>query len=384
MILESYNLLIIAAIWFLLVITKRVVTKKGDIDVLLFFIVATAFVIFDILELYAVDFTILSSALYFGFAMTLLFFVPRDLSKKDNSKIKIKALKKELKQLTTSSESLRKRFIAIIELQKDGVIFRSDDGNMFITEPCKNMIEATSNEFAQLDYEKQIHHDDIHGFQKLLAKLNKKHPHYETTYRYNVGNGYIWVKERGYIVYYEDRSMIISTMKSLDVKRYPETEVEMLNNLPIDHAFLEALQSLNRVKKPYHIIFFELSTIPKVNEKYGRDIGDLMMGEFLNKLRYNFVKDEQSIFRLTGIRFAMIIKDERKYNILERALSHGGELLNFEMTFGNVSQSIFPHFGIQKITMFEEPLDEIVKRTHKALDIAINDETTENYFIIGG
>ncbi|MFU8786042.1 MAG: diguanylate cyclase domain-containing protein, partial [Candidatus Izemoplasmataceae bacterium] len=189
-------------------------------------------------------------------------------------------------------------------------------------------------------------------------------------------------KENGMMIEYEDRMMIISMNKAIDVKLYPDSEVEVLNQLRIDYEFYEYLQSLNRLKVPYRLVFFELSNIPRINKKYGRDIGDLLMGEFINKIRFNFVKDEKSLFRLSGIRFAMVMKDDRKYDMLERALKHGGDLLNFEMVFGNVKQSVFPYFGIQKISIFDEPIDEMVDRTHKALDIALSDDHQENFFII--
>jgi len=245
------------------------------------------------------------------------------------------------------------------------------------------VIGETENATTQQAYEKHIHADDIHGVKDALNRLTKKHPQYALSYRYRTAKGDVWIKEHGKMILYEGKKMIIATAETLDVKRYPHSEVDLLNSMRIDHELLERLQSLNRVKEPYHLIFFELSNIPAINRLYGRDIGDLMMGEFLTKLRYHFVRDENSVYRITGIRFAMIIRDDRKYQILERALKHGGELLNFEMKFGGVEENIYPHFGIQKITMFDEPVDELVARTTKALDIAISDDTHENYFVIG-
>ncbi len=380
--MPDYEIVMLLGLWFLLVFVKRVKMKKGDVEIVLFLAVLSGFIVVDILELYQIDGEILLAALYIGFAITLLFFNVRDLRGKNQDLEKLKALKKEHKGLTTSYESLRKRFIATIDLMKDGLVFRSDDGEMFATDYFIEMIGIKTNELSQENYEKNIHPDDINGYLNTMKKLKRKQPDYEITYRFKKGNKYVWVKEKGTMIFYEDRTMVISVGHSIDIKLHPDTEVDMLNSLRFDQAFLEYLQSLNRLKNPYYLVFFELSNIPAINERYGRDIGDLMMGEFLNKLRYNFVKDEQSIFRLTGIRFAMVMKDDRKYQILDRALKHGGELLNFEMAFGNVRQSVYPYFGIQQITVFEEPLDEVVSRTNKALEIAISDDTHENYFII--
>lgn len=373
--------LIILSIWLLIIIIKRFVLKKGLGELILFLLIVIAYGVNTFTDLFTIDQVYFEIALYSFFAITLLFFNASELTKNHINEKK-EDLKKEVKQLTISYESLRKRFIAMLDLIEEGVSFRSDDGSMFGTEAFIKLLEFDHHEFSQIDYEKNIHSEDIASYSNKLKKLSKKKPTYDMTYRYKTSNGYKWIKEHGTLIYYEDRVMIISLAKSIDVKQYPSSIVEVLNNLKIDHALLETLQSVNRLKTPYRLVFFELSNIPKVNTKYGRDIGDLLMGEFLNKIRFNFVKDEHSMFRLTGIRFAMIIKDDRKYEMLERALKHGGDLLNFEMTFGSVKQSVYPYFGIQKITMFDEPIDEIVERTHKALDIALSEDNQDNYFII--
>ena len=368
--------------WIILLIIKRLKLKIGLLENVLWLLVATAFIIdyFDVFSMPA-DWLIYASGV--GFLITLVLFSPGDVLMKDRHLKKNQKLNSENKQLIVRSESLRKRFIAMIELLKDGLAFKSDDGMMFANDSLMTMIGFNNNEFSQIDYEAKIHPDDLTMYQNTLRKLTKKKATYEITYRFKKDQKYIWLKEHGTLIHYEDRTMIINLVKSVDVRQYPETEVDILNRLKIDHEMLEHLQSLNRMRKEYYLVFIELSNIPAINRKYGRDIGDLMMGEFLNKMRFNFVKEDQSYFRLSGIRFAMVVKDERKYEILERALKHGGEALNFAMNFGGIEETIFPSFGIQKITVFDEPIDELIERTMKALDIALSDNTHENYFIMG-
>lgn len=377
------EIIAILAGWFLLLVIKLVKARKIALELLLFLGAIGLYVVSVVLEIYVVDKAILTWTVYGGFLISLFFFDASILWLRSPKVNAIKQLRKEHRNVVMGYESLRKRFIATIDLLRDGLAFRSNDGNMFGTDKFIRMIGFENNEFSQASFDKLIHPDDITGYKAAIAKLKKKQPNYEMSYRFKKGNQYIWLKEKGTMIFYDDHTMVISMTKSIDTLRYPETEVEYLNKMKLDHAFLEYLQSLNRLKVPYYVVLLELSNIPAMNEKYGRDIGDLMMGEFINKLRFNFVKDEHSIFRLTGIRFAMVMKDERKFKILERALKHGGDLLNFDMKFGNVHESVYPHFGIQKITMFEEPLDDVINRNKKALEIAISNDTHENYFMIG-
>ena len=368
--------------WFFLLVLKRIRMKSGDLDTLFFVLALGGRIVFGELQAYPVAPWILDGAAYGGLAYTLLFFSFNQLFDRDQSLVRYQALNKEHKQVLVSHESLRKRFISLIELLKEGLIFRNYDGTLFVTEPFLTMTGHTDNELTEAEYEKRVHPEDRDIVKSTLKKLNRRHPRYQMTYRYQKETSYIWLKERGMLVFYEDRKMIISLVQGIDVRMHPASEVDVLNTLKFNDAFYETLQEVNRRRQPYHLVFFELSNIPLINEQYGRDLGDLMMGEFLNKMTYHFLKDDRSLFRISGIRFAMIVRDERKYEILERALKYGGDLLNFEMHFGSVQETVFPHFGIQKITVFEEPIDEVVKRSNRALDIAKSEESPDNYFKI--
>ena len=372
----------LSSLWVLLVLFKRLRLKEGWIDTLL--IVGVLITIS--LHFFSSVFTLPIEPYFLvsvGFLYTLIFVNPLDFFNRDRYLTKFQDIKKEHQALLLRSESLRKRFIALIDLLKDGLAFKSDDGMMFATENLCNMIGFSKNEFALEEFEARIHPDDLSLYKNTLKKLTKRSEGYEISYRFKKFSQYIWLKEIGSLVYYEDRTMIISMVKSIDVRQYPETAVDVLNSLKIDQEMLETLQSLNRQRKSYYLVVIELSNIPSINKKYGRDIGDLMMGDFLNKMRFNFVKEDQAYFRISGIRFAMVIQDPRKYEILERALKHGGDALNFSMQFGGIKETLFPYFGIQKITMFDEPINELIERTIKALEIALDDHSQENYFVMG-
>ncbi len=379
----DYVVIAAFALWAVLLIVKRLRARKGALETLLFLAVSGVYVADEFAIYHIIDSGILSWVVYGGLAISVFFFKPEWVIPSRVKSDRYERLKKEHIRLEGGFESLRKRFIATIELMRDGMMFRTDDGEMFLTDRLLSVLGETENATTQKAFEKHIHPDDIHGVKDALERLTKKHPGYAFSYRYRTAKGDIWIKERGKLIHYEGKKMIIATAETLDVKRYPHSEVDLLNSMRIDHELPERLQGLNRHKEPYYLVFFELSNIPAINRRYGRDIGDLMMGEFLNKLRYHFVREEHTLYRVTGIRFAMIIRDDRKYQILDRALKHGGDLLNFEMKFGGVEENVYPHFGIQRITMFEEPVDEVIARTTKALDIAMSEDTHENYFVIG-
>ncbi|MFW5913564.1 MAG: diguanylate cyclase domain-containing protein [Bacillota bacterium] len=375
--------LIILLVWAFLVLIKKHRTKKGDLDVFLLVVTAGLYIVFHQLELASLPPYVFEVMLYGGSVYTLFMFDLKGVIKRDLEHEKLNALKKEYKQLTNRSEMLRKRFISMLDLLEDGVLFRMEDGSMFMTDVAKSYLGFESNELSYDDFLSVIHADDLEAYKNLSERKARKKGHYTAHYRVRHNNAIQWVKEKGIQVEHDKRTMTIALIQSLDVKKYPKTNVEVLNQLQIDQALFEYLQSRNSEEKPYTLLYFELSNIPHINKEYGRDIGDLMMGEFISKLIYHFIGDAKAVFRITGIRFAMVIRDQRKYGMLKRALEEGGDLVNYSMSFGGVRESVYPYFGIHTVTVFEEPVDEIAARAEKALNIALDDTTQENYFVIG-
>ncbi|MFW6298176.1 MAG: diguanylate cyclase domain-containing protein [Bacillota bacterium] len=370
-------------IWAFLVLIKKHRTKKGDLDFFLLGVTTGVYVVFLQLELASLPPYVFEIMLYGGVIYTLFMFDVKGVMKRDLEHEKLNALKKEYKQLTNRSEMLRKRFIAMLDLLEDGVVFRMEDGSMFMTDVARAYLGFDANELSYEDFLNGIHPDDLEAYKNLSEGKGRKKGHYTAHYRVVQNNSPHWVKEKGVQVEHDKRTMTIALIQSLDVKKYPKTNVDVLNQLQIDQALFEYLQSRNSDEKTYTLIFFELSNIPHINREYGRDIGDLMMGEFISKLIYHFIGDAKAVFRITGIRFAMVIKDQRKYGMLKRALEEGGDLVNYTMSFGGVRESVYPYFGIHTVTVFEEPVDEIASRAEKALNIALDDTTQENYFVIG-
>jgi len=368
--------------WLLLVILKKTRTKKGELELFIWVIVLAAHLVFVRFDRTGIPQDLIEYALYAGFVLTLLLFNMRDVFNKDITKQKLKRLKKDYETLQDSSELLRQRFITMLGILDDGVAFRSEDDTMFGTQQFMSLMPFEEAEFSFDRFLKAMHPNDQASYLETLKKVSKRKPNYDAHYRMEHDGDSIWIKEKGVRLDVQKRTMYITMIKGLDVKRFPQSDIEVLNKLSIDKAFFEHIQALNHQRKTYTLVAFELSNIPAINNKYGREIGDLMMAEFISKMSYHFLKDVHAVFRLTGIRFAMAITDHRKVEMLRRALEQGGDLVNYKMTFGGVTEHVYPSFGMHVVDVFDEPVDAISDRVNKALNIALDDNTPENFFII--
>jgi len=373
---------VVFMVWFLLIVIKKIRTKKGELDAFVFFVALAAEIIFVRFNQPGIPVIIARGLSYGGFLFSVLLFDLRTVFQKDLTKLQLKKLKKDFDDLADRSELLRQRFITMLDLLDDGIAFRTDDDMMYGTKAYIDLVPFEEHEFSYEMFLMRMHPDDRSSYKETLNKTSRRKPDFHTKYRMKHKNEYVWIQEKGTRLEYQKRTMFITLIKGLDVKKYPGTNVDVLNQLAIDSAYFEHIQALNHKRNPYTIVVFELSNIPAINEKYGRDIGDLMMGEFITKMAYHFLKDIHAVFRLTGIRFAMVITDFRKVEMLRRALEQGGDLINYRMRFGDVEESVYPSFGLHHVKIFDEPVDATAERVMKALNIALDETTPENYFII--
>ena len=367
--------------WLLIdIVIKIAKRKKADYNFIVTFTFIVGFIYFIIYDdLESKEFEYYSYATLGIFVLILVVKSFKGTFRKDISEFDYYELEEELETLKEVTELLRKRFISTIELLNDGISFNDEGEKSFGTDKYISILGLKNNEFDKETQENLIYRDDLIQYKHILGKLSKRNPIYSTTYRVEKNGSSLWIKEVGKVIYLNKKTSIISIIKPMDINQFPETEIEVLNNLLGYKKMYNEMQRLIKIKQPYNLVLIQLTNIPKINEKYGRDVGDLMMGEYLKKTRFNFIKDNISLYRMGGINFGLIIKDEKKYEILERALVNGGDLLNLKMIFGGITQTIYPNLGISESPYIGKNADQVIEEALEALNISLKDNTSENH-----
>ena len=293
-------------------------------------------------------------------------------------------MEKELDEIKSTSELLRLRYISTIALSMDAILFYNDqlDG-FFVTEPFEKIIDSKKSEYTLEEYAQLIHDDDRNQYLSTIKKITKKQTTFDMKYRILRRGIYVWVEERGSVFEYDKKLQLISMMKPIDMKLFPETLIHEIDSLPTEQQLIQYLTTAQKEPEAFYLVMIQLTNIPDINQRFGRDVGNLMIAEYIKKMRYHFAKDINSIFRITGIQFALIIKEQRKYEVLLRALQSGGDLINLAINIGGIQQVVYPNLGIIK----HEPwstysLNEFINLGQKTLDEAIRN-TKRNYSIFG-
>ncbi|PAT02678.1 hypothetical protein CI105_01590 [Candidatus Izimaplasma bacterium ZiA1] len=379
--MNHYFVISILVLWLFFIILRMIVNKKrGDYNLVIFFAALLGFGYFYLYDLFeTTEFFIYSIITMAFFIISLIYLNIKQVLNGKISEFDYYDLEKDLKQTKSTSELLRKRFVSTIDLLEQGIAFREENNQIFGTDRYIDLFDLDTNDFNSTTLEDRIYKDDLIQYKDQLSKLTKRKSTYEITYRVKHKDSYVWIKERGKKIFLDNTFSIISIVKGLDLRLFPVSQVDVLNNMLTYHEMYEEVQKLIRLKQNFHLIHLELSNIPEVNKKYGRDVGDMMMGEYLKKLSFNFLKDNKSLFRTTGIRFMMIIKDNKKYEVLERALSGGGELLNMQMVFGGITQTLYPNAGVVSYGFKDVTADDLIYNSTKALDLSFNELSKENY-----
>lgn len=293
-------------------------------------------------------------------------------------------LEKELEDLKDVSDLLRKRFISTIGLVNEGLIFYDEDlEGMFITDQASKTLLTEKSNFTVEEYTGFINREDQPEYSSAIRKPNKKNPNFEVKYRIKRGDTYIWVVEKGQLISHKKKEYLISTIKGIDMKLFPETMIHELDSIPDESQMTQFLSQARKDKEVFYLVLMHLTNIPDINRRFGRDVGNLMIAEYIKKMRYHFARDRNSMFRVTGIEFALIIKEEQKYDVLKRALVSGGDLINLRLNIGGIQQVVYPNVGIIKNDPWSNyEINDFISLGQKTLDEAIRNNK-KNFSVFG-
>ena len=294
-------------------------------------------------------------------------------------------MEKKLDAINASSELLRKRFIHSIDLLNEGLMFYDTDyTGIYITDQIKTLIDTEHNQLSMDEYLSLIHKEDQKRYAQAIRKVNQKVSVYEVKYRIQSQGSYAWIIEKGKLFRDQKKDHIIATFKPVNLKLFPDTMIEELDSLPYEDDLMKTISNLRKEKETFYLVMLHLTNIPDVNKRFGRDVGNMMIAEYIKNMRYHFAREKNTLFRMTGIQFALIIKDDLKYQNLHRALVSGGDLINLKLSIGGIQQIIYPNIGVVKSDPWSQMnVNDLLSLSNKALEEAISDNKN-NYSIFGG
>ena len=93
-------------------------------------------------------------------------------------------------------------------------------------------------------------------------------------------------------------------------------------------------------------MLLELTNIPTINDNYGWDVGNMIMAEYITKMRNSFVTENGEIFRISGLKFVVIVTNPNKMDTLNKGIRQNEKLLNLDVKYGSINTELIVHAGI--------------------------------------
>ena len=371
---------IILGAWVSLIGLKQKRLGAAWLDFSLWVVITVLFILvtFNVFEIPLID---VSYLVYAGSLITLAFVDAGALIKGIDRSETFQALEEKYTTLVNDSEALRERFIATMDVLKDGLVYHDDQDRLFFTEPLMAPLKLKDAELTYEAFLNNLHPDDVNTYQEIHEKGLKSQKKYSAKFRIKVDHYYLWIEMNGLAIKIGKKPLTVMQFRPVDVRLFPKTDVDVLNLMDTESKADQVLMNLHQDRTPYTLIAMRLSNIPGINAKYGRDVGDMLMGEFLKKMRYHFIKEDQRLFRIQGILFLMVLTDERKAQFLITALKEDSGLLQTTMQIGGVNESVYPYFGIIHVASFNETPLDMKNQAVEALKESLQETTQENYFI---
>lgn len=289
-------------------------------------------------------------------------------------------VEKALNHTNNELESIRHKFIATLELSDEGLFFIDlDERSIWFNDACVKHLGLPGNTLDLTDYRRQIDAEDLKKYLAALGDLTPTQTTYQASYRILVKGRYLWFKEKGKRLFEDLKgSIIMGTLNPIANRHFMSSNIDILDGIKDQHDLLVSMNKLFKNGRYFQLMLIELKNIPKINEDHGRDVGNMMMAEYIKKLKSSFVSESGDIFRMSGLVFGVTITDPRKMELIINGVKSNPTFLNLSMQYGSLSVDLEVFAGIAIGGSDAHQELELYDAAKKALKMAFNPQFTNH------
>lgn len=283
-------------------------------------------------------------------------------------------VEKELIEKNKELESIRYKFIATLELTEEGLFYVDlDEKYIWGTDAYAKTLSMSSNTISIDDFQGYMYKDDLAKYASTLQSLTPQNPRYQVTYRYKRGNEFIWIKEVGKRIFDdENANVVLGFVKIVNSNAYEKSNIPELDSIRTDIDLIQDINHLFESHRIFELAIIRLKNIPELNERYSRQVGNMMIGEYVRKLRQSFMSENSQVYRIGGLDFALTITDVRKIDMFKKMLEADGNSLNLPMEYGSIKETVKVDVGIAIANEDAVNTEDLYKAAKQALKVANN------------
>ncbi len=284
----------------------------------------------------------------------------------------------KLKDNEENLDNIKLKFQAQLELTNEAIMFYNiDKGYIWANDIFVSMLHLNENTISMERYLSLINPQEVEYYKSTIASLTAANPNYEIRFRLLVGATYVYVCERGKRLFDSSSNEIISYLEFINSNHYERSNIPELDNVKSMSELVIAINSLYKQSRTFQLVTFRIDNIKDLNDEYGRDMGNMVMAEYMKAIIKNFV-DDGMIYRVSGLEFSFIITDYRKMDILSRTLKRDDKLLKASMKYGSEIITTDVYMGI---ALSSDVINSsmLIEAARKALKTALLDQVSTNY-----
>ena len=284
-------------------------------------------------------------------------------------------MERDLASKASELDIIKERFIVLLNKTNDGIFFNTvTKQSIWFNDILVKRLNLNGNTMSSSDFYANIHKEDLPIYQERINNLDSND--YSMTYRYNVGAYYVYIKEDGHKVISGDTVEFCGVMNIIDDYRYEKTGTA-LDSVGSEDEMRARLKALEISDQVFEVLAFRVESIPEINEKFGRNYGNLMLSEYVDFIRKNFVVDNY-IYRISGLEFVCFITNYNKMMYLKNQLNNNEKILHVSADISNTKVTIDVCMGIATSNDTPNPKEALDNAKH-ALKISSNPQYTSNY-----
>ncbi len=280
-------------------------------------------------------------------------------------------IERKLKEKEKELEELRQRYVATIELTEDGLYYIDlDEKYLWASEKFLEKTHFTNNMIDLRDYQNYIYKEDLNTYLGTMSSLTTKKENFKTRYRLLINGEYVWVTDKGKRIFEDSTTnIIVGALDIIDTRGYAKLGIEVLDNMKTEKDIHIHLKTLYENNRRFQLALFDLKNIPEINKEYGREIGNMLIGEYVKKLKDSFMSDSSEIFRISGLVFAVTIMDPQKMQLLKTGSTKNPKFLNMEMNYGAINTYVDVLLGVSSSYVKAKNAKEIYEQAIYALSL---------------
>lgn len=286
-------------------------------------------------------------------------------------------VEEQLNDKSKNLDDIKIKFQATLELSQEAIMFNNlKDNEIWANDNLVKLLHLRGNSVDMDEFLSLIYKEDLEYYKTVLKNLTVDEPSYETSYRIRVGASYIYVKEKGKRLFDAEHDQIMSYLYVVKSNHYERSNIPELDNVKSQAELLAKLDELYKSTRPFELVTFKINNLPNINEEFGRDMGNMVLAEYIKALNKSFI-DDNLIYRTSGLEFTFIIIDYRKMDLLRQALKND-KLLHAQMRYGNNSIETDVYMGVASSN--EVPgKNYLIEAVKKSLKAALMPQMRTNY-----